>query len=135
MTYENSIHATRWRDLSGIDRPVITPRSSLPATLEWGRDERLDVHDLLALLHPAWHKRAACANPYPPEDPRHREHVRVWYPTRGEQVQRIAKVCESCPVSVECAMEAVTLPKSYPGVRAGHGHKQRKRDAAKREAS
>lgn len=64
----------------------------------------------LSVVHPDWHRRAAC-----------RGQVSVFFPELGGTYRAAAPICAGCPVRAECDAEADQLPphQMQHGYRAG----------------
>lgn len=72
--------------------------------------------ELLAWVHPAWHRDAAC-----------KEHPELsWFPIAGLPPMRVANVCAACTVRAECLADALDRGERY-GVWGGLSYYERKR--------
>lgn len=80
------------------------------------------MSDSLAEIH-EWRLYAECEG----SDPE------LFFPKRGEPIHRARKICEACPVSVECLEDALDR-KEPSGVRSGLSPNQRTVLLRKRES-
>ena len=72
-----------------------TPVGSTPMFGEWDGDENGLLY-LLEMLHPDWHRDAACRG----------LDTDIFFPERGELITQATSVCKGCPVRVECEAQA-----------------------------
>lgn len=76
-----------------------------------------ELPDLERLLsRPAWMNRGSCRG----------QDQRIWFPGKGQSLERARAICDTCPVRVDCLQHALSNP-DLSGIWAGTSHKERTR--------
>lgn len=80
-----------------------------------------DALALLADLHPAWHRQAACHGL-----------TSLMFTERGESTEDAKAVCAGCPVRVLCLEWSLTQGPTLSGIWGGLSQKERRREKRRR---
>lgn len=106
-------------------RLVTVDNAQHPLVLMAGQIKHLDelhadIPDPIHLDDPKWFRQAACRGMDPD----------LWHPRRGEDSRNAKRICQNCPVRVECLAHAVY---SFEDVGVWGGRSERERRAIRRE--